>query len=67
MMVDDDYLLIHLHAAVVHLAYADASHIFIIIDGADQHLGAGFGVALGSRDIVQDSLKQGNHAASRFF
>ena len=40
MMVDHDHILIYLNGSVVHLSHADAAHIFIVINGADQYLGA---------------------------
>ncbi len=45
-------LLIHGDLAVVYLADADASHIFIVINGTDQYLGSGIGIALRCGNIV---------------
>ena len=64
-MVDNDTLLVHLHGAVVHLAHADAPHVVVVIDGAYQHLGRGLRVSLGSRDVVDDGLKQRAHILLR--
>ena len=52
MVVADYDLLVDLNLPVVHLAHADTAYIFVIVDGADQHLGACVGVALGGGDIV---------------
>ena len=65
VMVDDHNLLIYSDGAVINLSHADASHIFIVVDGADQNLSPGLRVSLGSRNIVEDGLKQGNHVLSR--
>ena len=47
--------------AVVHFADTDTAHIFVVVDGADEHLCACLRISFGSRDVVQDRLKQGNH------
>ncbi len=65
MVIDDHHLLIYPDDTVVHLAYADAPHIFVVVDGADQRLGPGFGISLRSGDIVQYGFKQGRHIRAR--
>ena len=61
MMVTDDNFLVYLDCAVVNLADTDTSYIFVVIDGADQYLGACIGISLGSGDIIDNGLKQGFH------
>ena len=56
MVVDDHHILPFADDAVIHLSHADAAHVFIIIDGADEHLGPGVRISLGSRDIVDDGI-----------
>ena len=60
-MVDDNRILINLQHAVVHLADADASYIFIVINRADEHLRICVRVAGGRRDIVDDRLEERGH------
>ena len=62
VVVTDYDILIYADCAVVHLADADTSDILVVIDCADEHLCAGFGVSLGSGNVVQDGFKQGLHA-----
>ena len=61
VVVADDDLLIDGDRAIVNLADTDASHILIVVDGADQHLRACLGIALRRGDIVEDRLKQRGH------
>ncbi len=64
VMVHDHTLLVDADGSVVHLAHADASDIFIVVDGADQHLRARFRVSLRCRDIIDDGLKERLHAGA---
>ena len=64
MVVYDHTLLIDFEASVVNFADADPAYVFIIVNGADEHLGTCLGIALGSRNIVDDGLKQGLHAGA---
>ena len=57
MMIADHHFLIHPDHPVVYLAYADTSHVFVIVDGADQNLSACLRVALRSRNIVYDGFE----------
>ena len=61
MMVDHDDFLIDADGSAVDLAYAYSSHIFIVIDRADEHLQRTFLISLRSRNVIQDRLKQGAH------
>ncbi len=61
MMIHDDGLLIDGQTAVVHFSDADAAHVFIVVHGADEDLCACLAVPFRSRNIVQNSLKQGSH------
>ena len=65
MVIDDHHLLIYPDDAIVHLAYADAPHILVVVDGTDQRLGPGFGISLRSGDVVQYGFKQGRHIRAR--
>ena len=47
--------------AVVHFADADAAHVLVVVDGADEDLGELLRVALGRRDVVHDGLEQRLH------
>ena len=62
MMVADNDFLIDPYDAVVHFADTDTAYIFIVVNGADEYLGAGFAVAFGCRDVVDDGFKQRLHA-----
>ena len=60
-MVHNHNILIYFDDAVVNLAHTDTTYIFVVIDGADQYLGAGFRVTCGSGNVLQDGLKQRSH------
>ena len=64
MVVDDHHLLVDLNASVVYLAYADPSHIFIVVNGADQNLGAGVRISFRCRNVIDNGFKQGNHVGA---
>ena len=64
MVVDDDHFLIDLQQAVVYLAHTDPADVFVVVDGGDQHLGAGLGIAFGGRDIVDNGLEKRLHAGT---
>ena len=61
VMVHDGHFLVHADGAVVHLADADAAHVFVVVDGADQDLGELVRIPLGRRDVLHDGLKQRLH------
>ena len=61
VVVDHHHLLIDPDRAVVHLADADAPHILIIVDGADQYLGSGLRIPFGSGNGVDNCLKERRH------
>ena len=61
MIIDDDRIHADTDRAVIHLADADPSHIFIIVYGADQYLGIRIRVALRRGDIFKDRLKERLH------
>ncbi len=63
-MVDDDHFLIDLYRAVIHFADADTSHVFVIVDGADEDLGARVGIALGCGNVLDDGVKERCHVFS---
>ena len=65
MVVQKGHFLIHGDFSVLYLADTDPSHIFIVVDGADQYLGIRFWIALRSGDIFQDSLKKRSHIFRR--
>ena len=65
VVVYDDAFLIHFQGSVVNLAHTDAAYIFVVVDGTDQHLCAGFRIALRSRDIIDDRLEKRLHARAR--
>ena len=65
VVVDDHTFLIHTDLAVVHFADADTAYIFIVVDGADQHLCARFGVSFRRGNIINDGLKKRLHAGTR--
>lgn len=65
VMVDDNNILIYTDGTVIDLADSDTSDIFIVINCADQHLCAGIRIALRSRNIIEDRIKQRNHVLAR--
>ena len=52
MVVADNHVLIYLQGTAIHFPYSDAAHIFIIVDGADENLGAFLRVSFRGGDIV---------------
>ena len=48
VMVYQEHFLIDGDGAIIHLADADAAHIFIVVDGADEHLGGASGSPSGA-------------------
>ena len=64
VVVYDHALLIDLEGTIVYFTDADPADVFVVVDSADQHLGACLGISLGSGDIVDDGLKQGLHAGA---
>ena len=65
VMVDDDNILVHMDGAVIDLTDSDTSDIFIVINCADQYLCAGIRIALRSRNIIEDRIKQRHHVLAR--
>ena len=65
-MVDDDNFLIDFNGSIVYFAYADSSHILIVVDGTDQHLRASVRVTHRCGNIVKNRFKQWNHIGARF-
>ena len=61
MVIDDDRLLADADGAVVDLAAAYASHILIVIDRGNEHLGSAVGIALGRGNMLNYRIKQGLH------
>ena len=61
MMVYNHDLLAFGDDAVIHFAYADAPHIFIIIDSAHKQLRPCVRIPFGSRNIIQDSVEKRLH------
>ncbi len=64
VMVDNDHFLIDFDGTVVYLTHTDTAHILVVVDGADQHLGACIGVTLGCRDMLDDGVKERRHIAA---
>ena len=65
MVVTNDNFLIHLNGTIIYLTNADASDIFIVVNGADQYLRTCLGISFGSGNVVQNSLKQRLHVGAR--
>ena len=61
VVVHDGALFVDADDAVVHFADADAAHVLVVVDGADEDLGELLRVALGRRDVVHDGLEQRLH------
>ena len=53
-------LLVLLDGAPLNAADGNAAHEVVVVDGGDQHLEGGLGVALGGGDILQNGLEQGH-------
>ena len=64
MVVYNDHFLIDPDAAVVHLTHADAAHVFVIVDGADQNLGACVGISLRRGNVINNGVKERGHVFS---
>ena len=62
MFVHQHDLLVNADGSVFHFADTDASNVFVIVDGADQHLSRSFRIALRSGNIFEDCLKERLHA-----
>ena len=65
-MVDNNDILIYFYGAVINLADTNTSYILIVINGTDQYLCSGIRIALRSRNIIKDRIKQRNHIFARF-
>ena len=61
MVVYQHALLVHADGTILHFADANAAHVLIVVDGADEHLGVGVRISLRSRNIVDDRLKERRH------
>ena len=61
MMVDNDDILIYPDCSIVNFSYTDTSHIFIIIDCTDEHLGGGVRISFRGRDVFQNRLEKRDH------
>ena len=61
MVVHNRDFLVHANRTVVHLAHADATHILVVVDCADQNLGRCLRISLRCRDVVDDGFKQRLH------
>ncbi len=59
MVVADNDLLVDFDRTVIHLAHTDAAYIFVVVDGADQHLCARVGVSL--RNILRILIPKTNY------
>ena len=62
VMVHQHHFLVHGNFTVVHFSNTDASHIFVIINGADQHLSTGVRITFRSGNVFQDGFKKRFHA-----
>ena len=56
--------LTHMDAAALDAADADAAHVIVVIDIAEQHLRRAVHLALRCGDIAQDCLKQRLHVGA---
>ena len=63
MVVDNDNLFSHADRTVIHFSHTNASHIFVVVDGTDEYLGAGIWISYRSGNIVDNRFEQGNHVA----
>ena len=61
VMVHDHDFLVHADLPVVDLADADAADIFVVVDGGDEQLQRGLGIALRRRDRIKDRIQQRAH------
>ena len=59
VIVADNHILVDLDHALLHPAHGDAANILIVVNGGNQHLQGGVGIALGGIDILDDGLEQG--------
>ena len=60
-MVYNNYILVDRNRSVIDFSNTDTANVFIVIDGADQHLCTCIRISFRSRDVIQDGLKQRNH------
>ena len=60
-MIYNYNLLIYFDSTIVNLAHTNPAYIFIVIYGADQHLGTGRGITFRSRDVRKDGIKKRHH------
>ncbi len=61
MLIYHDCVHADFDCAVIYFSDSDAADIFVVVDGADKNLGVSVRVALRSRDIIKDGLKQRFH------
>ena len=57
-------LLSDLHTTALYSAYSDTSNVIVVVNGRYKHLKISIKVALGSRHIIKNSLKEGSKIAS---
>ena len=60
VFIDYDHILVYTDGSVINFTDSDTSYVFVIIDGADQYLCAGFRITFWCRNIVQNRLEQWN-------
>ena len=61
MFIDYDHILVYTDGSVINFTDSDTSYVFVVIDGADQYLCAGFRITFWCRNIVQNRFEQWNH------
>ncbi len=64
-MVHDNAVLTDTDFAIGDLADTDAAYKFIVVDGGDQHLGAGVRIALRGGNGIDDGVEEGLHRHAR--
>ena len=61
MVVHNNHILVDRDGSVIHFSDTDTTNVFIVIDGADQHLCTCIRITFRSWNVIQDGLKQRNH------
>ena len=66
MVIGEDNVLTLAHNAAFDAADGDTSHVFVVVDGRDQHLQGRGLVALGGGNVGEDGIQQGTEVGALF-
>ena len=65
MMVYNNYILVDRNRSVIDFSNTDTANVFIVIDGADQHLCTCIRIPFRCRNVIQNRFEQWHHIFAR--